>query len=133
MYHVSIFISLIWGKSLRLGFELVKFGRVFNWLLDAIESKYLVNRFFLSCWNIFVDVKAGVYTEETLKALNSPAEEITELNKNFRLSLTLLKMLTMLYRSRYCHLSDKWREMSNILKESVLRSRKYLPQLTIKN
>lgn len=32
-----------------------------------------------------MDVKAGVYTEETLKALNSPAEEITELNKNFRL------------------------------------------------
>lgn len=32
-----------------------------------------------------MDIKAGVYTEETLKALNSPAEEITELNKNFRL------------------------------------------------
>ena len=69
--------------------------------------------------------------------MNSLAKEIGELNKNLSnevsLILPLLKMFVIFNGCRYCQVSEKFRKMPNSLEQNVLRSRKYLPQLTTKN
>ena len=69
--------------------------------------------------------------------MNSLAKEIGELNKNLSnevsLILPLLKMFVIFYGRRYCQVSEKFRKMPNSLEQNVLRSRRYLPQLTTKN